>query len=442
MTVTYTSLIDLSPQQLDKILDRFQLICRHHDAAQKIQIIKCVALFDSKLGDVPEEDVLVGFNKSGNLHDIKSRDDTIKLMDEESLCNMCSKKVDKKDVGLRCNGCSLFFHNKCTNSPVPVALFNHIVSTPDWVKVFCPKCLNASKKAEENTTEIKQDIKEIKEKMTANRSYGEVAKQLESNTKAVMKSIANIKEGSNPKTDKEKKQRERIVRKPSDKKIRNSSFIRATINKEFPGVVIRECRPTAAGSVYVEFDTKEDAENIQARWKKEMFGGNEGMFKIETTKNIGIVKNIIIGDEDEEEIKDDIEQNYPGAKTELFKRPDGRFMGTLKIKFTDEKQLQKVVSDRFKLFRQRYIVEQYQPKPKVIKCNRCQMFGHISRLCNMKTPKCGNCSSERHESKDCEVTAEYYKCAHCSGNHCTGSKECEIWKSKEEALAQNYQYGQ
>ena len=46
------------------------------------------------------------------------------------------------------------------------------------------------------------------------------------------------------------------------------------------------------------------------------------------------------------------------------------------------------------------------------------------------------------ESKDCKVTAEDYKCAHCSGNHCTRSKECEIRKSKEKALAQNYQYGQ
>ena len=442
MTVTYTPLKDLSPQQLDKILDRFQLICRHHDAAQKMQIIKSIALFDSKFGDVPVEDILVGFNKSGNLHDIKSRDDTIKLMDEESQCHICFKKVDKKDVGLRCNGCSLFFHNKCTNSPVPIALFNHIVSTPDWVRVFCPMCLNTSEKAVENMEEVKQDIKEIKEKMTTNKSYGDVAKQLETNTKAVMKSIASRKDSTSPKIDNDKKERERIVRKPSDKKIRNSSFIRGTINKEFPGVVIRECRPTAAGSIYIEFDTKEDAENIQARWKKEMFGGNEGMFKIDTMKNIGIVKNIVIGDENEEDIKEDIKENYPGAKPELFKRPDGTFMGTIKIKFCDEKQMQKVVSDRFKLFRQRYIVEEYKPKPKVIKCNRCQLFGHISRLCEMKKPKCGNCSSERHETKECEANAEEYKCAHCSKNHYTGSKECEVWKSKEEALFQNYQYGQ
>ena len=61
MTVTYTPLKDLSPQQLDKILDRFPLICRHHDTAQKIQIIKCIALFDSTIGDIPE-DIPIGFN--------------------------------------------------------------------------------------------------------------------------------------------------------------------------------------------------------------------------------------------------------------------------------------------------------------------------------------------------------------------------------------------
>ena len=164
MGVTYTPLKELSLQQLDKVLEKFQLVSRHHDEAQKIQIIKCIGLYDSKLGEIPDEDILVGFNKGGNLHDIKSKDDSVKLMEEETLCNTCSKKVDSKTLGIRCEGCTQFFHNKCTSSPVTAAIFAQIVNTPQWVKVFCPKCMDTNKRTEEDLKEIKQNMEEIKEK--------------------------------------------------------------------------------------------------------------------------------------------------------------------------------------------------------------------------------------------------------------------------------------
>ena len=445
MTVTYEPLNDLTTQQLDKILEKFQLISRHHDAAEKIQIIKCIGLYDSKLGEIPDEDIVVGFNRNGDLHEIKSKDDTVKLMQDESLCNKCSKKVDKKDVGFRCEGCTQFFHNKCTSSPVTKAVFDIIVTTPQWVQVFCPKCMNAPKKAEEDLKEIKQSMEEIKEKVTVTKSYSSATKQLENsvkNTQAMVKNLASRKENTEQLAVavKERNDRTRIVRKPIDKEIRNSSNIRKLFNKEFPAVVIRNCRTTAAGSILIEFDNSDEAENIQGRWNKDFFGGNDGMEKVEQGKHIGIIKHIYTA-EDEDAIKAEVDKNYPGATAELFKRPDGTFMGTLKVKFRDEDQMKQANTDRFNLFRQRYFMEDYKPKPKVIKCNYCQKFGHIARLCRSKKPKCGKCSSENHETQTCHEEAENYKCAHCDGNHNTGSGHCEIWKNKEEELARNYSYG-
>ena len=117
MTVTYEPLKDLTTQQLDKILEKFQLISRHHDAAEKIKIIKCIGLYDSKLGEIPDEEIVVGFNRNGDLHEIKSKDDTVKLMQDESLCNICNKKVDKKDIGMRCEGCTQFFSQQMHQLP-------------------------------------------------------------------------------------------------------------------------------------------------------------------------------------------------------------------------------------------------------------------------------------------------------------------------------------
>ena len=80
-----------------------------------------------------------------------------------------------------------------------------------------------------------------------------------------------------------------------------------------------------------------------------------------------------------------------------------------------------------------YSVEAFTPKPKIIKCNKCQLFGHVSRLCSNK-PVCGKCSKNDHETKDCEVEPDDYKCAHCDGNHITGSYTCEMVKQKMEQL--------
>ena len=224
-----------------------------------------------------------------------------------------------------------------------------------------------------------------------------------------------------------------------DKEISNSSNIRKLLNSKFPGVVIRNCRTTAAGSILIEFDGSTDAADIQTRWKKEFFGGNDGMVEVEQVKTIGIVKHINT-DEDEVSIISEVEEKYPGAKAELFKRPDGTFMGTMKVVFSDVESLNNAITNRFTLFNQRYYMETYQPKPKVIKCNRCQTFGHIARLCRSKKPKCGKCCSENHETRVCEVEPQDYKCAHCKTNHITGSSECQFMKNKEEELLRNYRY--
>ena len=86
-------------------------------------------------------------------------------------------------------------------------------------------------------------------------------------------------------------------------------------------------------------------------------------------------------------------------------------------------------------------METYEPKARVINCKRCQKFGHIVRLCRSMKPKCGNFCSEDHETKDCAVEERNFKCAHCGGNHNTGNRKCEVWKSKEEELTRNYNHG-
>ena len=94
MTVKFTPLPDLTASQLDKLLSNFQLKCKSNSVKNKISVLKCVESFDTKFSALKDEDILVGFNKSDNLHEVKSRDDTIKLIKDTSPCNTCGRPVD------------------------------------------------------------------------------------------------------------------------------------------------------------------------------------------------------------------------------------------------------------------------------------------------------------------------------------------------------------
>ena len=103
---------------------------------------------------------------------------------------------------------------------------------------------------------------------------------------------------------------------------------------------------------------------------------------------------------------------------------DNEFMGIIKIIFKTDDDLNQAIQNKLSIFRQKYIVETFQPKPRVIRCMRCQRFGHVARVCREKNPICGKCTSTTHETKNCAELEENYKCHHCHGNHATGDKEC------------------
>ena len=153
-------------------------------------------------------------------------------------------------------------------------------------------------------------------------------------------------------------------------------------------------------------------------------------------KTIGIIKHIHKGTS-EDEIIEEINERYPRAEIDFFKRND-RFTGTIKIKFEKEEELQEAIENCIVIFNHRYIVEPYIFKPRVIKCHKCQIYGHLSRLCRSNRTVCGKCKSEEHETKACTVTSENYQCFHCDGNHQAGDKECNIFKEKEAIIKNRF----
>lgn len=67
--------------------------------------------------------------------------------------------------------------------------------------------------------------------------------------------------------------------------------------------------------------------------------------------------------------------------------------------------------------------------PKVMKCDRCQSFGHTSKFCANKF-RCAKCGLF-HESASCSSKSE--SCVHCEGRH-TSPKECPKFLERKEVL--------
>ena len=246
-----------------------------------------------------------------------------------------------------------------------------------------------------------------------------------------------LQQQANPDEVKDRQNRTLVVKRYTDKNIRNSQDVRKELKKEFPGAAVRDARTTPGGSIVVEFNDADTAKKVKTDWKENLFGGNKGVMIGNQPKTAGIVKHVIT-DYSEQEIKDELSQMFPRCEAEFFKR-NGRFTGTIKIKFNKEEELQDTIDNCISIFEHRYIVEPFIFKPRVIKCNKCQVYGHLSRLCLNPKTVCGKCKSEEHETLECTVTRENFVCCHCDGNHQAGDKMCEVMKEKEAVLKSRFQ---
>ena len=459
-------LTDLSIPQIDKVLGKLQLFAPdEYDADDRLGILLCSQIYRRYLSGYDFDSVLACFNSRGNFIDFKTNDDEVdgifpKKADKNVVlypCGICSKEVTDEEnntgYGLHCSGCEGFFHNSCNDHPVTIELFNQLKNSPSYVKTFCRNCNVAMNDVtqrlrvlDRKVREVKAGIDTVKENASLNGSMSYSAK-LQQNieqsaasklTSSITKKLAAQQKVLNAEETEDRNKRTLLVRKPLDVSITNSKSLRSSFNKEFPGIVIKNCRITAGGSFKIELDKEEEAKKVSDEWKMDSFGGNQGVTSPLEMHTSGIIKHIYT-DNSEEDIINELTERYTSIKkVELFKK-DNNFSGIVKVIFNSRKDLLESMEERIKIFNQRYIMEEYKPLPRVIKCNKCQAFGHIARRCRAEKPNCGKCCEDSHETLQCTSTVK--KCAHCNENHETGDKTCKIMKSKLDEIRQRAQYG-
>jgi len=378
-------------------------------------------------------------------------------------CQVCAGEVtDKSDssgFGIECDGCGMFFHNSCTSKPLSKPQFDAITNSPGYVKVLCPPCNRVygsaalklrriEKKVTKtaNTINLMSDQLEDIVSVTSKPSYSEViSKSSKANHQNALlptnlvESLHTMTKATRDSQNADKLKRTRVAVRPGDTNIRTSRDIRKEFNKHHKGLVIKHCRLTASGSITFEFEDETTAKTVHSSWSTDFFGGNKGMKIPGADNTTGIVKHVY-DDLPEEQMKDAIMNNYSEdiEGCEFLKRKgDDSFMGLIKVEFKSRDSLLKVMDEKIKFCNQRYIVEEYKRKSRVIKCNKCQGWGHVHRYCN-KSAKCGKCAGN-HESLSCDITTGF-KCAHCNKDHKAGSFDCEVYKNKLAQFSVNRQY--
>ena len=234
-------------------------------------------------------------------------------------------------------------------------------------------------------------------------SYSDVAKKgpMVSLSRQIVSNLAELTKGNKDKEDSARLKRTRVVLKPGNTTIRRSSDIRKEFNKYFQGLIVRNYRVTAEGAIMLEFIVDATAEKVDTEWSENYFGGNRGLKRPVEFNTFGIIK-YVYDDVSEDEIKDDIVKQFPGVECDFFKRKsDNKLSGMIKVDFKSHTLLQQFITDKIRILSQRYIVEEFVRKSRVIKCNNCQSWGHVHRYC-VKAAKCAKCG-ENHETRTCTV---------------------------------------
>ena len=467
-----SALSNLTSPQLDIILQKVQLRAPDgYDVKQKLLLLRCNQVFAQQLGKYEDKDIFATFNKANKFIDFRSMNSSGEVAVDgifskegkcQYPCSICSGEVtDEKDDtgnGLHCGGCEAYFHMSCCEYKITSQLFD-LVNTGEmrncnYVKVYCPNCVSSIREVKTQIADMKDEIrkltntvttltKQVQEKRTKDSSYSSIVTNGTQNLQLpakVLNTLARIDEKSNIEEKKEKLARTRYIRQPKDKNITKSEHIRREFNKHYEGLLMRQGRTTVGGGILMEFEDAETAVKVSKDWKDTFFGGNSGLKIPGEGNRVGVIKHVY-NDMSEEELTAEIKDKFPGATCEFFKRPKTEeFTGIIKVEFADEQTLERAIKEKVFFRRQCFQVEEYKRRIQVIKCHRCQKFGHIARTCRSDKPKCGKCCRTNHETRDCTNTTNFM-CAHCDQKHITGSATCPEWMKKVEEVKSRNNYG-
>ena len=205
---------------------------------------------------------------------------------------------------------------------------------------------------------------------------------------------------------------------------------------------------TKAGSLLIEFNNPEDAEEVARNWNPSYYtnkrSGGETRCNLLSmiNKNSVIIKQVPKSINDTE-LNISVAKNFAGATAKRFVTKENIILGTVKIDFEEETEREKALTLGIKLGEEIFPAEKYEPRRRIIQCYNCLKFGHVAKLCRQDHPTCSTCGRDHHATR-CQ-----YRRIHCSNcdqdGHSATDKQCPKFRDiamKMDLLPNRNQFSQ
>ena len=164
-------------------------------------------------------------------------------------------------------------------------------------------------------------------------------------------------------------------------------------------------------------------------WQAELFGVDSSVWRVDdrNEQHSAVIRGVPLEVSDSD-MTSALSDTFQGVGIRRFVESDGKSLQTVKLTFPSKAQLDKAKTDGFSIDHLYYQpVEFMQQGIRLIRCYRCQKFGHVRSNCHSKV-LCKHCSG-KHYIDNCKSTLPAM-CANCSGNHEFDFIECPTYNKQ------------
>ena len=200
---------------------------------------------------------------------------------------------------------------------------------------------------------------------------------------------------------------------------RDSVQIKKEFAEPFPLKRLIHAFNTTRGNVHLEFLSEEEANEIFENWKPEFQGSSTKIRRVLPTEKPNcavITKKFRLDVTDENDSKLPKYSVHRCKSNAFHNKRDSTKLGTDKTVLKSENDHGKALHQGLFIVSIFYKTKQFvQNGIKIVRCFKCQMFGHMSAKCQ-SADKCGHCS-ENHLFRECPNKKQEINCAQCNLKH-------------------------